>query len=400
MRHVNSYDPDIFLMKSGSNWYFLVALPFLIIGISIIVIPMVQEQKIEAPVRIVMMFMGSIFTLVGFLIALGRSSIAIDRRMKTIQKAYSLVIPFKMGLYKLEDYNRVTLIKEVRNTGKSTTSYFVIRLVGKKDPLNITEALTYEDQRRLAESIGKFTNYEVADSTSGKEIVRSADLLDESIREKIRRTGKVIEIPEAPINTKIEYSLTENEFIANMPSGLGEKIAFLLPVLIFTIILGTMLPGLAIVLLKGSGTNIQFGFWGAIAIIAAFLVREVIKALAMRIELVVTPKKLEKVEVWKQKRKSKHIDADKLEELDLLLGGPMAIASMKGDIEGKRKTEEGQEVTDTEMPKIPVMPDILKWLLPNEIIARSDDLTLKFGNGLSTEELKWMHAVIEDMVSK
>ena len=92
---------------------------------------------------------------------------------------------------------QVTITREIRRSDKSTYTVFPVRLTGDDaGEVKLCEPRTYSASRGLAEELARFLELPLADSSSGTEVVRGHDQLDESLQEHLRESGALPELPE------------------------------------------------------------------------------------------------------------------------------------------------------------------------------------------------------------
>lgn len=365
MPQANSYDMDVMVFKTGGGCLTLVGLPFLAVGLFTLFAPYFLPPPTGADFYIVV-GMGSVFALIGAVILFARSKTVIDRKMGFVHKTDSVIVPLRSKQYALTDYDTVFLSKEVRRSKNSTYYVYPVKLTGPGGEIKIEESQRYEDQRRIAENIAKFTGFNVADSSSGQTVVREARNLDESLREKVRRTGQISEIPPMPTPTKIACTTEGQEFqVALPPNPLGKLLVVAGPVLV-ALIWGSLFVEMG-QLWKHDVLSLKIMIGAVVCLPCLIILFYFFKAGTRRCEVRVSPERLALIEAWMLGKKIREIPTAELEEL--------VVVSPTPDLKGL----EG-----------------LSWLLSqNHIVARSDRRTLCIGKGLSPAELAWIHAVIE-----
>jgi len=421
MKFVDVMDPDI--MKAGSSGHValtLFGLPFfgagcLVIAAGLGMIPV----KGDAPGFFMIPF-GALFGLVGLFLMTGRSGIIIDKRKNTFLKWYGLLVPMIRKEYPLDRHERVSLRKEVRSSRNSSTTVYVVRLEGEDDvkPLLFDSPTDYNDSRNIAERLSKFLRVPLADFSSGSEIVREYDKLDESMRDRAERTREKIELPD-PLPDMI--SLIHDDYgtikIEIPPPGFNALLYLQLaaPVII---------SGLMVLFFfaRTSGLDSEppppllFGlillFFVGLPFVV-MLIRVLPKA-KKRFSINVSRETLKVEQNLLGRKKSFEIRADELEELEI--GEtviPEEILQMMGgkDTSGQSATTDDSDAAagDSPDPQQQILANpsakgiigfFLKFLPGPQITARSDKVTVEFGRGLSREELSYIQALIKKTITE
>lgn len=374
MALMSSYDPDIMYFKTGGGCIAVFGLPFLLLGLfltSTVVFSQLSPGAPKSSSQLEVIPICAIFVIIGMVMVFGRAKVAIDKRMQTIRKWWSVIVPIRSKYFKLGDYDKVTLTSEVRRSKNSTYLVYLVKLVGPGGEVVIEETKDYQSQRRNAESLAKFTGFNLIDSTSGKEIVRTPEQLDETVRDRVRRTGKVTEVPPVPEATAINYTIEGQEMQITIPTsplnrvfGITGMIVGLIPLLFFLffmqqiVIEDVPMPVKAIII---AVVVIPFGAF--FFLLLKFATRKVL--------LTVSPERLALTEIWSLGKSKSEIPTSELEELEIV----------------------------TQFHEAKGLEKLGAIFSPDVIVARSDKLSLFFGRGLSSEELKWLHAIIENTVS-
>lgn len=189
-----------------SNWM-LFGLGFLGVGLLIAILLLTMRSW---PIDIgefailvgVPVFFAAIFTSV-------RSGVILDRQRCTIKTWWGLFVPM---IYRTEySFSRphdVTLSYEVRHGVKNSTyAVYPVRLEGPgANAITIHEPGDHDKARNLAEEIAKFLHFGIRDRSSAEEVVREAGALDQSLRERMRRTGRSMPLPAQPPGGRVILS--------------------------------------------------------------------------------------------------------------------------------------------------------------------------------------------------
>jgi len=263
----------------------------------------------------------------------------------------------------LDDFNRVTINKEVRRSKNSTYTVYPVRLSGEGKPINIEEPRDYKSARATAEELAKFVGKGILDTSSGEAVERDLESLDESLRDRARRTGETIEVPEMPPNMKSKCSVEGRQMVVEIPAE-GLRPVMLLLLAVPLVIAAVVFLSFIMPLLDEKGMPDTFRWT----------------------QVVASPDGLRIEQRTAFSKKVTEIPAVELEEL--LCPVARAPAEAQRDLDGSD------------------MPQAAKGLLlalaqgaKGGIIARSDQQIVEFGAGLPANELRWIHAVLTKILT-
>ncbi len=141
---------------------------------------------------------GAVFFLVGAAVGLGRSGRLLDLRNRSLTAWWGLLVPFSRRRHKLDEFDRVTISREVRQSKDSSDTVYPVRLLGDANKVSFGEPRDYFEARRSGERLAKFMQVPLADSGMGSEIVKSPELLGLSLRHQIRKVGDLPPLPSPP----------------------------------------------------------------------------------------------------------------------------------------------------------------------------------------------------------
>ena len=195
-------DPEVrTIARVGESPWMLVGLGFLMVGLLLLLAMQFGRDQIREPVAIV----GGAFALLGIVLMCVRSGVILDRQQREITMWRGLLVPlykarrpFSQAYFSRPNY--VTLSREERKPSKGPIyEVFPVRLEGPgTDPITIHEQRDHDRARRLAEEIAKFLRLGMRDRSSGEEVAREANALDESLRERMKREGRSVPLPAQP----------------------------------------------------------------------------------------------------------------------------------------------------------------------------------------------------------
>ncbi|NUM35791.1 MAG: hypothetical protein HUU50_14700 [Candidatus Brocadiae bacterium] len=382
MEKIDSYDPDLMVFRSGGGCLILFGLPFLLSGCLVIALPFLpQSQQVDW----FTCFFGLPFFLVGVALVFGRSGILIDKRMNSVTSWWGLLFPLHSKVFDLKSFIKVTITKEIRRSKNSTYTVYPVRLAGEES-VSFGENTQYEASRKIAEEIAKFIFIPLSDASSDVEIIREPDKLDESVRDKILRTGEAREIPPTPKNSKLLYDREGEEIRLEIPP-MGWHPIFYVPI-VFGIIFSCILFGAFSPMLFEKDLFILIRLIPIAVVSVPFIIifGAIYRFASKRTIIHVSPKILQVQEIWALGKNTKQIPVKELEELRIL--SALDNAQLKKSLDSLNKENRPQNI-----------PSSLGFFGNAAILARSDRVTIQFGTGLSKEEVEWLHAVIENTIA-
>ena len=412
-------DPDILLFKSGGGCLMIFGIPFMLVGIFVILLPFgIVPVKGEIPPWYFIVLFGGVFATAGAILMFGRTDLAIDRRRRIIIRRWRFFTSIKQKCYRLDSYSRIMISKENRSSKNSSTTVYPVRIVGEigTDVIAVREFSVYLEARKEAEMIAQFLGLPLSDTGTGMNVERKADALNDSIREQVRRSGEVIDVPEMPHTMKSIIREESGTFIIIIPpSGmhllsyakLGIALLFVAAVIIMfgnVIMMLPMPPPLRLFLISFIGI-------GFVLMPILTTVRQVISETneSTRVQVSGALLRIEKQTPYKIN--TSEMAADEIEEL-ILNQHPLVNMT---DLFGRDTIPDegitchcGRSVIGNRLPlcrrkigkKTAAIVSLLNKLAPSSgITAISDRNKLTFGGNLSGEELAYLHAIIKKILS-
>lgn len=378
MTRVPSSDPEVLEYRYGGGFVSVFGLPFLLIGLSVAVAPILTEGAAGVPALAATLPFGLIFALVGGGLVFGRSSLTIDRRRKTVTTWWGALGVGPSTVKPLGEGGQVTVGCESRGSGKSRHTVYPVRLEGSvAEALEVGAPQDSSEARRQAEEVAKFLGLGMADRSTGVEIVREAGTLDESVRDRNARLGRRIELPERPRSARSRYAPLGSTHRVEVPAS-GLTIMHVLQIC-FGGFIGLIGLGVTV----GIGSDIDAP---RLAVVMPALMFG-IPALAIALPAVFDARSRHLVEVSPTRlvverqgligSTRNEFPAREVEELEIL--GP-----------GGRSLPASPALAGT-----PAGSLLTAFLGGQIILVRSDKLTVRFGAGLDPDELVWVKGLIE-----
>lgn len=373
----NSYlnynmSPNVWTDSPGGGWLSLFGLPFFLAGLFMLLtfFEVIDIGEVTGD-RNAMLIVGSIFTLVGTLLVFGRLKVTIDNGSKKILKTFSIIIPVKKFEYNLTDFNLVEITKEIRRSDKSTTIVYPVNLKGNdENNLNIKETRDYNKSRLIAEQIAKIIGFNIEDSSTGTAVLRENEHLDESLRERKKRTGITVEIPNMPQSLFERITDRGSYLEISLPKNKGLMIRILIPLL-------SMIAfyGIAFSFFAGNFDDYTKDFDKTpiyfIIIFCLIFFLPIIFIIAGAIFMNITP--------------------------TLVKVSPISLNVFSGRKEIEISCDDLEELVTEGMDK---KNNFNSFFSANSITAISDKVNISFGQGLTSEELIYVYAVIFNKVTE
>ena len=186
----------------------LFGLPFFLIGSFFFWGGLTTDKINDGPPTFLMRFafcsFSSIFILLGLILIAGFSKIVINKREKIWKKYWGIIIPFWQSTEDLEDFKHIEICDEVRvsrskNGGSRRTTVYPVRLrQNSKNKREICEHKNLLKSRALSESLSRFFQIPIEDTSLGIKLERDHDEVDNNIREMLKKYDVKVDKPEVP----------------------------------------------------------------------------------------------------------------------------------------------------------------------------------------------------------
>ncbi len=329
----------------------------------------------------VVVLIGAVFSVVGAVLLLGRKGIELDLKARTYRQWWGLLVPWRVKGGSLDEIDRITLTLEVRTSKHGKYRVYPVRLTGPgKVRLSFAEPRAYEAGRRLAVELASELHLPLEDWSSGQEVVRDPDHLDESLRDRVHREGKPprdVGSPPALLRSRIETEgmtirfcippsgLKARHFISLVPLAVIQSIVFLV----------LFLPALD-----------NAGRWGGD-------LPEIIYFAILACLVFVLPLLIFGVRTLARARTGWVVEAS-----------PQALRVERRTPFSTRKSEiPSGAIQDLEVSRaIPEKRNhqsVLEPFAARAIVARGDGRTVSFGGHLGDEEKQWIRDVLEQVLT-
>jgi len=399
---------DTLEITSGGGCLSLFGLPFLLAGLFIMQIPLgliPVEHENEPWMRFFFPVFGGIFAAVGVALVFGRSGLILDRTRGRAVQWWGLIAPMKRKEYLLEMIGQVDLDFSRGDSDSADTWPVTLSGGTLPGPIAVARPTEFAEARRFAEELERFLEKPLVDSSTGEQVTRDPDHLDESYRDRIRRTKEAsAPMPSQPPQMRTRVEHTGDGVVLHVP---GPEVRWFqyFPVAVSLVIAGAVaflfLPAILRLPMPETVRYPAVGFVGlifvAVPVLSALL--HVLR-LKNQFERVTVTKASLRVETLKQgKRSAVEIPLDELEDLT----APSVRSAMDTmEMPGKKKVFAG----DTGTPRMPDGRPVPRFLLSlmrlagsKGLIARSDRTVIEFAQGLDDAETLYLHALIRKKIA-
>lgn len=412
MEFIDTGDPDMLQTRRGGGFLIFFGLPFLLTGLFVIGFSFWDPPGGGggAPLLVIVIF-GSIFTAVGAAMMFGRSGMIIDRRKGTIVQWSGLLVPMKKTTYPLGYHDRITIRKDLRRSEKRTYYAYPIVLKGSHgdtEGIVFDEPTDYSQARRAAEEITAFLKLPLVDTTSGNEVVREADKLDESIRERARRTNERVEAFDPPPDMRARVREESGTLIIEIPPQKLTREHYKRMAILMIIGVAALCAVIGVNNLRHLNVQNLMVYAPIGIFVLLFAIRPILRK-ARSTSRITASRDMLSVEQCSSKRsKVTEIPVDELE--DFVIGDANLPAGVSRTPDGRYQAEgvrvasrnsggysDQQVVAGTKL--LAKLSLIMKPPGPS-ITASSDKATVNFGQGLRADELRYLYALIKRKITE
>lgn len=416
MRIADSVDPSILELRSKvSGCAILAGLVFIASGCltAVLVLGLFPSETFFSPeLKNAGLAAGGVGIILGLILVGGRSGKIVDGRHRSLKTWSGWLVSMRQKHQQLEGYSWVVLAKETSSGKKSSTTRFPVRLEGDRGPVIQIDMCTDPlEARRIAEAVAKVLRLPLTDSSSGETVIREADHLDESLRQRFRRLGEEIEISPRPQMKHSKIQLTSSEVVAEIP-GMSSKARLIMNVVVIVFVLGIGFPFFGMQFFSGvddrwTGQLLALVFASLFVAMPLLVILTRLRGFnrtetitANRVELTVV-----------QGRKTTKIPGGELEQL--LITGKDVQQIFQTQPDGSlvidpahRDAPEGAEYI-AKHGQPPTVPPLLAGavrslgrLSPDQmsIFACSDRASVRFGRGLSADEIAYLYSTILSVI--
>lgn len=396
--------------RSGGGCLSLFGTPFLLAGLFIMLIPLglipVEERPGGPVVSALIVLFGSVFAAVGAVLVFGRSGIVLDRGRGRIVRWWGLLVPMKRAEHMLDSIRQVEMAFARGDSDSADTWPVKLSGEGLPKPITVAQPVEFPEARQIAEELARFLQKPLVDASTGEKVTRDPGHLDESWRDRVRRTqGTEFPMPPQPPGMRTRVERTGEGYIFHIPGpplGARQTIPALIPVVFAAAVAWFFLPALLTLPMPDWVRYFFLGFIG-LFFVAGPVVSALLNVLRLKnqFERITVTKAFLRVESLKQgKRTTAEIPVDELE--DLVSPTPKTLMDSV-EVPGVKKVPLG----DTGTPRMPdgrpvprLLLALMKMAGSRGITARSDRAVVEFAVGLDEAETAYLFALARKTIAE
>jgi len=396
-------------LRSGGGCLSIFGLPFLLAGLFVMQIPLglipMEGSSGPLPSVFVVLF-GSVFAAVGAGLVFGRSGIVLDRGMGRVIQWWGLLVPMKRRVYMMDAIRQVEMDFSRGDSDSAATWPVKLSGEGIPKPIAVLQPVSFAEARQVAEELSRFLRKPLVDSSTGERVTRDPEHLDESWRDRARRTGEAAApVPPEPPGMRSRVERTGEGVVFHVPgppmSGL-HYLPVLFPLAFAGAVAWFFLPAILTLPMPDFIRYVFLGFIG-LFFIAGPVVSALLNVLRLKnqFERITVTKAFLRVEALKLgKRTTVEIAIDEMEDL---VAPTTRVLMDTIDVPGMKKVPLGNTGT-------PRMPDgrpvprfilsLMKMAGSRGVTARSDKAVVEFGAGLDEAEVAYLFALIRKTIAE
>ena len=400
---------DVMETRSGGGCLSLFGMPFLLAGLFVLQIPLgiipVGHEGGRPWLPLFVIF-GGVFTAVGAGLVFGRSGIVLDRSRGKIVQWWGLLVPMKRRETLLEAVRHVEMNFSEGDSDSADTWPVRLSCEGAAKPIDVASPADFAEARQTAEELARFLHKPLVDSSTGEKVTRGPEDLDESWRDRVRRTkASAAPMPPQPPGMRTRVERTGEGVVLHIPGPAitaRHYIPALFPLAFAAAVAWFFLPAFLTLPMPDWVRYVLLGFVG-LFFIAGPAVSALLNVLRLKnqFERITVTKACLRVEALKQGRRTAvEIPVDELE--DLVAPTARSLLEMI-EVPGMKKAPLG----DTGTPRMPdgrpvprYLQSLTKMAGSKGIIARSDKASAEFAAGLDEGETAYLFALIRKTIAE
>jgi hypothetical protein len=308
------------------------SVPFMGLGAAAAVAAIYGVLHADVPAVVLFMVVPFGLTFVAFGAGAGWAvrTLELDPDAGTITRAWGVFVPWKRHTEPLGAWQRVGIERRRRRSGRSSYTCYPVFLARDDQELPLRSPRDYAEARAVAERVAKACTLGVRDEAGEDVVERRANELDESLRDRLKRTGVDISGPARPEDAKATLTSEMGTLVIDVPArGFLSFQGF---------VAAAMGAGMLVqtAIIWASEQRFPAYFLAADAAVAlGFIVPMAIRCLT-REQVKVSGRSVEIITRSLLGEKRRHVPADEIEELRLgvlgggFFGGGVAFVSDKG----------------------------------------------------------------------
>ncbi|HPE07663.1 MAG TPA: hypothetical protein PLW50_08080, partial [Smithellaceae bacterium] len=273
-------------------------------------------------------------------------------------------------------------------------------------PISVLQPTNFTEARQWAEELSRFLRKPLVDSSTGESVTRDPEHLDESYRDRVRRTGEAVSVlPPEPSTMRSRVERTGDGVIVHI-SGQAKSGIYYIPVFFSLVFAGIVVWFFLLPIIASPMPGfIRYVF---LSFISLFFIAGPVISVLLRVfrlkkefERIIITKDVLRVEALKQ---GKHATTEiPVSELEDLVAPTLREVMNNTETPGMKKVSLG----DTGTPRMPdgrpmpsFMLSLIKMVGSKGIIARSDKAVVEFASGLDEAEIAWIFALIRKTIAE
>jgi len=197
-------------------------LPFFAAGVFMLlaglgVVPISNADEVSTVGRLVLPFMGIIFTAVGGTLSFGRAWTTIDATRREVTTELGLLVPMHTSTRRVDEYATVH-VGFVKGDSDTADSYPVSLKTRAGQSLKLWSSTQFPDARASATAIATLLRFDVEDATTDHPVRLAAGEADLPLQQRIPMDERVMDAPDRPANARSEISREHGALRVSIPT--------------------------------------------------------------------------------------------------------------------------------------------------------------------------------------
>lgn len=210
---------EIFVETNGAA-AMLFSIPFMLIGVGTMAVGVwaVVARGVSPLLLAFLVPFGLVFPCFGAAVGFSRRTLILDADARTTTRSFSIFVTFKRTAAPLGEWEHVGLARERRRTRKSSYIAYPVFLARQGESFFIQTTRDYASARAIAERAAKVCRLGVRDAAGEDVVMRQAGKLDESLRDRLRRTGEKVRVPRRPEDARATTANELGTLVVSIPA--------------------------------------------------------------------------------------------------------------------------------------------------------------------------------------
>jgi hypothetical protein len=237
--------PDRIQIREGGGCLGVFGLPFFAAGVFLLLssmglVPM--EKGDDLLTRLMLPFMGIVFTAVGGTLSFGRAWTTVDGTRREIVKQLGLMVPMHSTTRLIDDFTALALEFE-RGDSDSADTYPVVLKARSGRNHRLCSSTEYADARGCATSVAELLRLDFEDATTDHPVRLTVGQTEMPLQQRLQMEGRESGSAERPANTRCKVLREPNALLITIPTRRTHPVAFaltLIPVAISAVFVGPL----------------------------------------------------------------------------------------------------------------------------------------------------------------